>query len=158
MRIVINDIPLELGEALPEDARTGAGLRRPGLWRRLRDRTAGAGTRLDADNCVIDAFDGRFHLYPCTHEYLNADRQWRTAVSVFVERGRVRSVLLRVIEGRYAAGEFVDRFCTVCTEQLGEGLAVDSFTRRWRNGAAACRSCLQPDGRNACFIIEMIEA
>lgn len=158
MRIVINDIPLELGEALPEAARAEAGLRRAGLWRRLRVRAEGPGTRLDAENCVIDAFDGRFHLYPCTHGYLNADRQWRTAASVFVEGGRVRSVLLRVIEGRYAAGEFVDRFGAVCTEQLGEGHAIDRFTRRWRNGRAACRSCLQPDGRNACFVIEMVEA
>lgn len=158
MRIVINDIPLALGDALPADARAEAGLSRPGPWRRLRVRAKGPGTRLDAENCVIDAFDGGFHLYPCTHRYLDADRRWRTAVSVFVDRGRVRRVLLQVIEGRYAAGEFVDRFREVCTEQLGEGQAVDRYTRRWRNGAATFLSCLQPDGRNAFFTIDLLDS
>jgi hypothetical protein len=154
MRIKINDIPLELGRELPEADRAEAGLRRPPVWDRLPWRTGGGGRRLDVANCTVDAFDGTFRLYPCMAGYLDRDRQWRTAVSVFVDEGKVRSVLVRVIEGRYAATEFADRFRDAAAALLGEGHAVDGFTRRWKNGRTACVAALQPDGRNACFIIE----
>ena len=157
MRIVINDTPLALGAVLAEDERTRAGLRQAPLWQRLLRHPRRGGRHLEAFNCTLEAFDGAFQLYPCTDGYLNSDRQWRTAASLVVDQGRLRSVLVRVIEGRYAAAEFLDRFAEVCTGQLGEAQVVDRYTRRWKNGRTSCVSTLQRDGRNASIVIECLD-
>lgn len=157
MIIRINDTPLEVGAPLPANAHARAGLRHPPLWRRLGRRGPLRGGRLDADNCTLDAFDGGFRLYPCVDSYLDEDRRWRTGVSVFVENGVVRTVMVRVVEARYAAVEFAVRFQEACTALWGEGHAVDRYTRRWRNGRTTCLSCVEPDRRHATFVIESID-
>lgn len=157
MRIVINDTPLALGAVLAEDARTQAGLRQSPLWQRLLRHPHKWGRHLEASNCTLEAFDGAFLLYPCTDGYLNSDRQWRTAASLVLDQGRLRRVLVRVIDGRYAAAEFVARFGEVCTGQLGDGQVVDRYTRRWKNGRMVCLSTLQRDGRNASIVIECLD-
>lgn len=158
MRIVINDTPLALGAVLAEDERARAGLRRTPLWQRLLRHPRRGGPHLEASNCTLEAFDGAFLLYPCTDGYLNNDRQWRTAATLVVEQGRLRSVQMRVIDGRYAAAEFVDRFGEICTAQLGQSQRLDRYTQRWKNGQVACLSTLQRDGRNASIVIEMLDA
>ncbi len=157
MRIVINDTPLALGAVLADDERTRAGLRRPPLWQRLLRHPHRVGPHLEAVNCTLEAFDGAFLLYPCTDGYLNSDRQWQTSASLVVDQGRLRSVQVRVIDGRYAAAEFVARFGEVCTEQLGEAQHLDRYTLRWKNGRVACLSTLQRDGRNASLVIECLD-
>ncbi len=156
MRILVNDTPLALGDALPPEACAAAGLRPGSLRGRLADRLGLAVDRLEARDCTVALFDGDVRIYPCIDGYINRDRQWRTAVNLVVREGRLLSVEVRVIEGRYAAPEFVDRFVAACDARWGESQAVDRHTRRWRNGVAHFLSHLQPDGRNAVFLVEMI--
>ncbi|HPF70016.1 MAG TPA: hypothetical protein PLQ13_05020 [Candidatus Krumholzibacteria bacterium] len=155
--IRINDTPLAVGAPLPAEAHTRAGLRRPPLWRRFGRRGPLRGRRLDVDNCTLEVFDGSFRVYPCLDKYLDEDRQWRTAVSVFVEKGIVRTVMVRVMEAKYAAVEFAGRFQDACTARWGEGHSVDRYTRSWRNGRTTCLSCVEPDRRHATFVIETID-
>ena len=156
MEILINDTTIKVGDILPVDAVSAAGLRPVNILNKLLKNRNGRRARFAAECCTVDLFAGGLRVYPCTHGYLDRDRQWRTAAEIHVERGRVRRVLIRVLEGRYAAPEFVDRFNQLCTRQLGEAKAVEGRLRRWRNGVVRCSSCLQPDGKNADFVIELV--
>jgi hypothetical protein len=154
MMIRINEQPITLGEPLPTATRRRAALRRPGFWRRLLRRGDEAGILYEALNCRAHCFDDAFDLYPCTHGYLTADRQWSTDAHVVVRNGRVVSAVLRVIDGHYAATGFVDRFRESGTAVLGPPGDADRWTTRWTNGAAVVTSILQPDAKNACFLFE----
>jgi len=156
MEILINDTAIHVGDILPEDAVTAAGLRRANLFGKLLGGRRARRARLAADCCTVALFAGELRVYPCTHGYLDRDRQWRTAAEIHLDRGRVRKVLIRVLEGRYAAPGFVDRFNELCTLQLGDAKTEDGRLRRWRNGVVRCTSCLQPDGKNADFVIEFV--
>ena len=156
MEILINDTTIKVGDILPVDAVSTAGLRPANILNKLLRNHNGRRARFAAEGCTVDLFAGGMRVYPCTHGYLNRDRQWRTAAEIHVERGRVLKVLIRVLEGRYAAPGFVDRFNELCTEQLGEPKTKDGRLRRWRNGVVRCSSCLQPDGKNADFVIEHV--
>lgn len=156
MLITINDQPIALGEALPDAVRGRAGLVRPGLLRRLLSRNAPGCTRYETSNCLAACFTGTFDLYPCLHGYLTPDRKWRTDAHILVQNNRVTSAVLRVIEGRYAATEFVDRFRESCSSALGEPHTTDRYTMLWRNASATVTSILQPDTKNACFLFEEI--
>jgi len=156
MLITINDQPIALGEALDAKVRDTAGLRRPGLWQRLRHGHGPGVVGYEVRNCLAVCFGGAFDLYPCTHGYLTPDRQWRTDAQVLVRNDLVTNAELRVIDGRYAASEFVHRFHESCNALLGEALAVDRYTARWRNGSAAVTSILRPDTKNASFLFEMV--
>jgi len=156
MEVLLNDTPIALGSALPDVACDQVGLRRPGLLQRVLSRDSDS-NRFEAENCTLSAMDGAFSLYPCTHGYLTPDRQWRTAASIFMSGDVVQGVMIEVIEGRYSAAEFIDRFHQVCDERFGDAHIIDRFTKRWRNGKAYLTSCLQPDGKNATFLIELID-
>lgn len=154
MLIRINDQPIALGQPLTAADLEGAALSRPGFWQRLLNRTNDGLTRYEVSNCKATCFDDAFDLYPCTHGYLTPDRQWRTDCHVLLTGGKVASAVLRIIEGRYAAMEFVERFRESGTAVLGAPLAVDRWTTRWTNGSAVVTSVLRPDAKNACFLFE----
>jgi len=156
MRILVNETPLALGDSLPASTRIAAGLQPCSVGRRIVAALGLPAGRFEVRDCTLDLFDGDFRIYPCTEGYIDRDRQWHTAVDVVVKEGRLYSVEARVIEGRYAAPEFVDRFVAACDARWGESQMIDRRTRRWRNGVARFLSQLQPDGRNAVFVVEMI--
>lgn len=157
MEIVINETTIAVGEPLPHDQAASAGLRPADLFSKLRRGHGGRRARLAAEGCTIELFAGGLRVYPCTHGYLNRDRQWQTAAEVHLERGRVRRVLIRIVDGRYAAPGFVDRFNELCADLLGEPHAVEGRRKHWRNGKLQFSSLLQPDCMNANLVVELAD-
>ena len=89
----INDCTFELGALVEPGTLKNAALQRAGLFKRLVDRIPLASNRYDAMNCTLACFKDKFSLYPCTHRYLNKDRQWRTRASVFSQKDKIHRIL-----------------------------------------------------------------
>ena len=157
MEILINDTAIAVGEMLPHDAVATAGLQPVDFWSKLRGKHSGRQARLAAVECTIELFAGEFRIYPCTHGYLNRDRQWQTAAEIQLEHGRVRRICIRIVDGRYAAPGFFDRFNELCAERLGEPHAADRRSSRWHNGTLRFSSKLLPDRMNADLVVELAD-
>ncbi len=153
MLIRINKQSFAIGENVDPETLDRADLRHSGMLQRLLRSDLGGLVRLQVENCSVDCFEGAFNLYPCTDSYLTPDRQWCTAAEIEIRNGRLISVLLKVIQGRYAAAEFVDRFRTSCMEILGAPDHEDRWVAHWRNGAPEVTCVLQNDAMNASFLI-----
>lgn len=151
----INSIPLELGEIVDVAALDEADLHKAGPLRRLLKHLHSDQTLYLADNCKLEIFDDECCIYPCTHGYLNRDRQWETKATIFLEGGRVWKLEFQVIDGRYAATNFLDRFHEACSAVLGEPLENSRYRTEWRNGTAKVTSILHRDKVNADFLIEL---
>jgi len=154
MQIIVNDLLLELGEALDAARLQGAEFRKAGIWRRLKDRIPAKQTRYDANDCTLDLFDRELSLYPCTDSYLTRDRQWRTRASIFAENNRLRKLLFQVVDAQYAAVNFTERFHEACAAELGEPARNGRHIKSWDAPGAVITSLLYPDGLNADFLIE----
>jgi len=158
LELKINAIPLELGGIVDIRTLEEAALQKAGPLRRLFKRLPPGQMLFRADNCKLECFHEDFCIYPCTHGYLNQDRQWKTRVSVYVADGRVQKLEFRVVDGRYAATNFLERFHEACCGVLGAPVESSRFLTRWRNGAAAVTSTLHPNMVNVDFLMELEEA
>jgi hypothetical protein len=157
LEVKINSIPLELGEIVDMAALDGAELHKAGPLARLLKHIPSDQTIYLADNCKLECFDEEFCIYPCTHDYLNRDRQWETKATIFLEGGRVWKLEFQVVDGRYAATNFLDRFYEACSAVLGEPVESSRYRTEWRNGKAKVTSILHRDKVNADFLIELQE-
>jgi hypothetical protein len=158
LELKINSVPLELGECVADEELDRADLRKAGPLRRLINHQTNGHTLYLADNCKLECFDEDFCIYPCTHGYLDRDRQWETKATVYIEEGRVRKLEFHVVEGKYAASNFLDRFGEACSAVLGEPVESTGYVTRWRNGRATVTSILHEDRFNADFLIELQES
>lgn len=158
MRLKINELSIAIGEGAPRTDLAAAGFKRRGLLSRLLNKEPRGGMVFETDDCTVTCFDDGFELYPCNHSYLTRDRRWRTAASILVVDDRVASAVLRIIDAKYAASEFVSRFRDVCTGTLGEPHTSDRYTIHWKNGNTTVTSLLRPDAKNACFLFECAPA
>ena len=151
----INKIPLELGQEVPHETLGAGDFRRSGLLRRLINRQPANQTVYAIDNCEIEGFDDELHIYPCTHGYLNQDRQWRTKVTLFLKKDRLHRILFQVLEGQTAALNFLERFEAAAAKLIGEPERLDHRTACWQSQGTRVESRLHPDQINADFVIEL---
>jgi hypothetical protein len=148
LQLIINGIVFRLGDSENSEALTEAGFRRPNLIARLLRRV-----RYRAPNCSLSCFDEAFDLYPCTDGYLDLDRQWRTEAELTYAEGRLVGIRFRVIEGRYAAPNYFDRFCELCVERFGDpDPASDAHgALRWQENGKRLICSLDENAINAAF-------
>lgn len=158
LELKVNSVPIELGGKLDIKILEEGDFRKTGPLHRLFTSLPLGQTLYQANNCKLECFDDEFSIYPCTHGYLNRDRQWETKAAVYLEDGRVRKLEFQVVDGHYAASNFFDRFQEACNAALGEPVESSRFLTRWKNGTAAVTCTLHPDMVNANFLMELIEA
>jgi hypothetical protein len=148
LELVINGVQFRLGDSEDKESLNGARFRRPGLFTRLVQRDV-----YRAHNCTLTCFDESFDLYPCVDGYLDYDRQWRTEAELVFAQGRLVGVHFRVIEGRYAAPNYFDRFLDLCLERFGEPRPDpgDPGALRWQQNGKRLVCSLDEDAINADF-------
>lgn len=157
LELRINSVPMELGKVMDDNALDEAELRKVGPLRRLIKQLPSGQTLYHAVNCKLECFDQEFCIYPCTHGYLNRDRQWETKATVYLDEGRVCKLEFQVVDGRYAASTFLERFYEACSAVLGEPVKSSRRRTTWRNGTALVTSILHRDKVNADFLMELQE-
>lgn len=154
----INGVPLEPGSRVNSAKLLENGFHKQSLLRRIVKRQQAEGEILQAENCETDCFGEAFSLFPCTHGYLNRDRQWQTRATVHLVDGRVRRVTFHVLNGIYAAPNYMDKFQDLCTRLLGEpGEKGAEGALLWKNDKLKLVGRLQPDRICADFEIEFEE-
>jgi hypothetical protein len=161
LQLVVNDLPLRLGQSLQADQLRNAAFRKRGLIRKLFGRGAVSQQNLDqrflgkrvyeTANCTLFCFGEEFHLYPCIDSYLNQDRQWRTAATLVYEGRRLDVIQFAVLEGRIASSTFLDRFVSSCEKRFGPPGESDHGLFEW-NGAHSRITCsLSVEDESAIF-------
>jgi len=156
MELIIDDIPLTLGDKIDPEVLDGHSFRKVGLVRRILTGKSVGRELYIADNSQMTCLIEDFSIFPCTHSYLNQDRRWETRASLFMKDGVLQEVLFQVIEGRYAAGNFIERFVDICTDVLGPPEEPEPRTSRWVNGEAKVTTFLHRDRVHADFRFEWI--
>ncbi|MEN8007646.1 MAG: hypothetical protein ABFS42_11565 [Candidatus Krumholzibacteriota bacterium] len=157
LEVKINSVPMELGGTMDDEALYQADFQKAGPLRKLFNHQPLGQTLYRADNCKLECFDEDFCIYPCTHGYLNRDRQWETRATVYLDDGKVWKLEFQVVDGKYAASNFVDRFQEACSAVLGNPVESSRYMSRWTNGAATVTSILHRDKVNAEFLMELQE-
>lgn len=155
LELKINSVPIQLGGIVAAKALDEADFRKAGPLRRLFQHLSSGQTLYLAENCKLECFDEDFCIYPCTHGYLDRDRRWETKAAVYLESGRVWKLEFQVVDGHYAASNFLERFQEACSAVLGEPVESSRLLTHWRNGAAAVTSILHPDLVNVDFLMEL---
>jgi hypothetical protein len=152
----INSVHAVLGDPVDEPALAAAGFRKAGPIRRLIKHLPHHLDVYSAENCHLHCFAEAFSIYPCTHRYLNRDRRWETSALLFLDSGRLVKVEFKVIDGQYAAGNFLDRFQETCRAALGEPVETTRYQTKWVNDRAQVTTMLRADKTNADFRLEII--
>ena len=158
LELKINSVPIKLGGILDTEALDRANFKKAGPLRKLFNRQPLGQTLYRAENCKLECFDEEFCIYPCTHGYLNRDRQWETRAAVYLEEGKVLKLEYQVVDGKYAASNFLARFQEACSAVLGNPVESSRFVTRWTNDIAMVTSILHPDKVNAQFLMELQES
>lgn len=158
LELKLNSVPMALGQPVDPKALEQADFHKSGPLGRLFRRFPSNQNLYLADNCKLECFEEDFCIYPCTHGYLNRDRQWKTKASIYLEEGRVCKLEFQVLDGKYAASNFLERFQEACSTVLGEPVESTRFITRWKNGTATVTSVLHRDKVNADFLMELLEA
>ena len=147
----INGTCFRLGELRDDGRLREAGFRRLNLWRRLSAGKLGGHREYQAENCTVACFGDAFELYPCTDAYLNHDRRWNTeAVLVFVQ-DRLTEIRFAVIDGRYAAPTFWERFRDAGISPFGKPEATNRFSYVWNSAGGTLQGALSIDRVNCHF-------
>jgi hypothetical protein len=154
MKLIIDDLTLQPGEAIDPEALEKSSFRSPGVMHRLLRRLPRGHVMLETNNCTIACFDEEFSLFPCTHNYLNRDRQWQTQASILLVDGVLQKVVFQVVEGVYAAPNFLDKFKILCMENFGDPKREQRYHYYWENDRLSLTGFLHADHINAEFIIE----
>ncbi len=155
LELKINSVALELGGTIDPHLLDEADFQKVGALRRLIKPLPSGQTLFRAHNCKLECFDEEF--YPCTHGYLNKDRQWETEAALYLADDKVVKVEFKVIDGQYSAANFLERFQEGCSGVLGEPEENSRYLARWRNGTAVVTSTLHRDMINVDFLMEIIE-
>ncbi len=158
LEIKIKSVPIELGGIIDVNSLEEAEFSKAGPLRRLFKQLPLDQTVFQANNCKLECFDDEFSIYPCTHDYLNQDRQWKTKASVYLEGGRMWKLEFQVVDGHYAASNFLDRFRDACSAALGKPVESSHLLTRWQNGSASVTSILHSDLVNVDFLMEFIDS
>ncbi len=153
----INGVELQPGGPVNASLLLENGFRKPGILERLVKRPAGGGEIFLAENCETDCFGDAFNLYPCNHGYLNRDCRWQTEAIVQVVDGTVRRITFHVLDGLYAAPNYMSRFAALCTRHLGEPNRGQAGDLIWRNDRLALSGRLHSDHIRADFSVEVQE-
>ncbi len=151
----INKIPIELGQKLARETLDAAAFRRAGLLRRLLSQQPVEQAVYAIDDCELQGLNDELHIYPCTHSYLNDDRQWRTKVTLFLKDERLQRIFFQVVDGQTAAQNFLERFEAAAAKFIGEPHSQDRYTRCWQSGGTQVKTYLHPNRVNADFNIEL---
>ncbi len=151
----INKIPMILGEELPRETLDAAAFQRAGLLRRLLASQPVDQTVYAIDDCELEGLDDELHIYPCTHGYLNRDRQWHTKVTLFLKQDRLQRIFFQVVEGQTAALNFLERFEVAAATVIGKPSRKDRHSSFWQGGGTRIKTYLHPDRINADFVIEL---
>lgn len=151
----INEVPVVMGREIDTARLVDADFHRTGTLNRILLRIPSGNEMYSLENCRLDCFADDFSIYPCTDGYLDRHRQWNTRAELHLKEGIVQKLVFQVIEGQYAAANFVDRFRDLCGEVLGDPVETDTFITRWRNGSSHVTAILRPDRVNADFLVEL---
>lgn len=149
--VTVNDVELRLGDPVSSDDLDRAGLCKVPLWRRWLRGGSGNGTCWQASDPRVACFDGSVEIYPCQHGYLTPDRRWGTGCLVNAVDGRLERVEIRVIDGKYAAGNIFGRFVDAGCSLLGEPVVRDDGEAVWQPHGWRVDAVMEPDSVNAVF-------
>jgi hypothetical protein len=153
----INKVPVELGQQLSRETFGAATMRRAGFLRRLLTHQRLSQTIFAIDDCELEGLNDSLHIYPCTHSYLNRDRQWRTRATFFLHEDRLRRILFQVVEGQTAAVNFLERFESAAESLIGQPSVRERRTAEWKEAGTRVTTRLHRDRVNADFVIELAD-
>lgn len=157
IKLRINQLNLQPGAKVDSQDLVKSEFRPAGLMRRLVQRLPRGQELYESKNCTVDCFDDRLALFPCTHSYLNQDRQWETHASVLLVAGRLQKVEFRVLDGVYAAPNFLEKFKSICNEYFGDPEQPHQNQFRWTNDKLLFSGFLHADHVTAHFTIELLK-
>ncbi len=157
LKLQINELNLEPGSKVDIQALKNHKFRSAGLVSRLVKRLPRGQSIFHSKNCTIDCFDNRWSLYPCTHEYLTLDRQWKTQASILLVNDRVKKVNFHVVDGVYAAQNFLEKFKSICSEHFGDPKQAQTNLYQWTNESVSFSGFLHADNVTADFTIEYLD-
>jgi len=157
IKLRINQLNLQPGAKVDSRDLKESEFRPAGLMRRLVQRLPRGQKLFETKNCTVDCFEDRLSLFPCTHGYLNNDRQWETHASVLLVDGRVQKVEFRVLDGVYAAPNFLEKFKAICTEHFGDPRQEQKNQFHWTNDRLGFSGFLHADNVTANFTIECLD-
>ncbi len=157
LNLLINEMNLQPGAKIDSGLLENNNFSKTGLVKRLVSRLPRGHNLFEAENCTVDCFGERLSLFPCTHSYLNKDRQWETRASLLVVDDHMQRISFQVVDGVYAAPNLVATFKNICNEFFGEShkLGKNHFT--WKNNNLSFSCLLHADLVNAEFSIECIK-
>jgi hypothetical protein len=116
----INGITFDTGVAMSTDDLREAGFRRMPLWKRWIQRRPRHENIWHLANPRVQCFDGALEIYPCLDGYLDPDRRWETSCRIEVQDERIARIVIEVVDGVYAAGNFFERFLEAARSTFGE--------------------------------------
>ena len=154
MKLNIGDMPLTLGGRLDETRLASSPFQKEGLVKRLLSRASDGRDHYVLENARLTCLTDDFTIFPCTHGYLDQDRRWETRASIYIQDGKLEEVLFQVIDGKYAAGNFLERFAGACTDSLGDPVAHDEQGIVWHNGTTILTAFLHDNRVDADFRFE----
>ena len=157
IKLRINQLNLQPGAEVDSRQLKESEFRPAGLMRRLVRRLPRGQELFETKNCTVDCFEDRLSLFPCTHSYLNQDRQWETHASVLLVEGVIRKVEFRVLDGVYAAPNFLEKFRSICTEHFGDPKQKQRNQFHWKTDQLRFSGFLHADNVTADFAIECLE-
>ncbi len=155
LTIAVNGVELRLGDPVRPDDLSKAGLGKVPRWKRLLRGQSGTDQWWRADDPRVICFDGSVEIYPCQHGYLDPDRRWGTGCLVATSNGRVDRVEIRVIDGKYAAGNIFGRFVDAGCQLLGEPESRFDGEAVWRPNGWHVDAIMEPDAVNVAFHLQV---
>jgi hypothetical protein len=132
----IADLDLRAGQEFVAHQLRDAGFEPVSFWQKLMQRIPRHERRWRLENPRVSCLDEELEIYPCLDGYLDPDRRWQTECTLLVQEKRIERVVVEVIDGVYAAGNFFERFVKTATDKLGKPLAVDRTRARWQLAGA----------------------
>ncbi len=154
LKLNINEFNIRPGAIIDTKLLKESHFQQAGLLKRLIKPLPRGHAFFVAENCTISCFDDRLSLYPCTHAYLNKDRQWKTQGSVLLVDGKVQKMDFHVLEGIYAAPNFIETVNAICSEDFGQPKKINNNHFLWKTEELSFSCYLLSDNINACFSIE----
>jgi len=157
LKLKINKLNLHPGAKADTQILKNSEFRPAGFVRRFIQRLPREQEIFETKNCTVKCFDDRLSLYPCTHSYLDHDRQWETSASLLLVNGQLQKVEFRVLNGIYAAPNFMKKFQVICNEFYGQPEQFQHNQLIWTNGKLNFSGFLHADKITADFSIECLE-
>jgi hypothetical protein len=151
----INHTRFCLGDRLEKHALASAKFHRAGLVTILSQKMSPLGKQFVARDCTMTCFGDEFHLYPCRDLYLDRERQWKTSATLFYKKGRLHRILVRVIDGQYAAVNFLQRFQEVCIHKFGTPSRAGRSEYSWESNGKSIGCILDEEFYNASFNLKL---